>query len=79
PGTLVFTLLFGILGYVMMRAGWTRVPLLLGFILGPLSENFLFISIASFGLGFLLRPITLLLVLAIAGILAYGFLRGQRK
>lgn len=79
PGTLVFTLLFGILGYAMMRADWPRVPLLLGFILGPLSENFLFISIASFGPRFLVRPITLTLLLIIAGTLLYGFLRRRKK
>jgi putative tricarboxylic transport membrane protein len=78
PGTLLFTLLFGILGYLMMRAEWPRVPLLLGFILGPLSENFLFISLKSYGLAFLLRPICLAILLLIAGIVAYGFVRRHR-
>ncbi|HZD41481.1 MAG TPA: tripartite tricarboxylate transporter permease [Terriglobales bacterium] len=79
PGTLVFTLLFGFLGYLMMRAEWPRVPLLLGFILGPLSENFLFISIKSYGVGFLLRPITTVILLMILGIIAYGFLLRLKK
>lgn len=79
PETLVFTLLFGFLGYLMMRAEWPRVPLLLGFILGPLSENFLFISIKSYGVGFLLRPITTVILLMILGIIAYGFLLWLKK
>lgn len=67
PWTLLVTFLFGALGYLMMRGGWPRVPLMLGLILGPLAENFFFISMTSYGVRFLLRPIplTLLLVMAV--------------
>ena len=79
PGTLVLTLLFGVLGYIMMRSEWPRVPLLIGFILGPLSENFLFISMTSYGLAFLLRPIPVALLLLTLAIFAYGLAGGRKK
>ncbi len=62
PYTLVLTLVFGMLGYVMMRLEWARPPLLVGFILGPLAESNLTISLASHGLAFLTRPIPLVLI-----------------
>jgi len=59
PYTLVLTLAFGVLGYLMMRFDWARAPLLVGFILGPLAENNLVISLSSYGAAFLVRPIPL--------------------
>jgi TctA family transporter len=78
PATLLVTLSFGVLGYLMMRGRWARVPLLLGFILGPLAENFLFISTASYGIAFMLRPIPLFLVVVTLAVVFFG-LRGARK
>src|SRR4029079_8141154 len=40
---LVVTLGFGAAGYLMMRFGWPRAPLVLGFVLGKLAETYLFI------------------------------------
>ena len=62
PYTLVLTLAFGVLGYLMMRLDWARAPLLVGFILGPLAENNLAISLASYGVAFLTRPIPLVCI-----------------
>lgn len=73
PWTFVITFSFGILGYLMMRSGWPRVPLLLGLILGPLAENFLAISTASYGAAFLLRPIPLGLLLVMLTVLVFTF------
>jgi len=78
PWTLLVTFLFGVLGYLMMRAQWPRVPLLLGLILGPLAENFLFISTASYGAAFLLRPIPLILLVVMLVVLYFTF-RRERK
>ena len=62
PASLLVTLIFGAVGYAMMRFGWARVPLLIGFILGPIAENNLLIALASYGIEFLLRPIPLVLI-----------------
>jgi hypothetical protein len=57
---------FGIVGIVMKRAGWTRVPLILGFILGRIMENSLHLTIRAYGpVEWMARPIVLLLAAAI--------------
>jgi len=50
------TLVFGVLGWVMVKFGWQRPPLLLGLVLGPLMENRLFLSTDNYGLAWLIRP-----------------------
>jgi TctA family transporter len=64
-GDWVTLLLFGVIGVAMKNAGWPRAPLVLGFILGRIMENSLHISMAAYGLGFILRPICIVLALAI--------------
>ncbi len=61
---------FGILGYAMMKLGYNRVALLLGFILGPIVERYFFIITGAMGAGFLLRPGSIVLILLIVLILA---------
>ncbi len=47
---------FGTLGYFMRASGWPRPPMLLGVVLGPLAERYLWTSVQLYGLWFLLRP-----------------------
>ncbi len=47
---------FGTLGYFMRASGWPRPPMLLGVVLGPLAERYLWTSVQHYGLWFLLRP-----------------------
>lgn len=63
-GDLVVALLFGLGGYAMSKYRFPKAPLILGLILGEIAEINLHISYTLFGLGFLLRPITLILLLA---------------
>ena len=76
PYTLVLTLAFGVLGYLMMRFDWARAPLLVGFILGPLAENNLVISLSSYGAAFLVRPIPLGCVAVMALVVFVAVRRG---
>ena len=76
PLTLVLTLVFGVLGYFMMRLDWARAPLLVGFILGPLAENNLAISLASYGVAFLVRPIPLACMAVMALVVLVAVRRG---
>jgi putative tricarboxylic transport membrane protein len=75
PYSLVLTVAFGALGFAMMRFGWARPPLLVSFILGPLAENNLSISLSSYGAGFMLRPIPLALMAIIALVLYLKYFR----
>lgn len=75
-GDLVVTLVMGLVGYAMKKFKYPRAPLILGLILGEIAENNLHISLRIWGLGFLSRPITLvLLVLTIISVL-YPVWRG---
>jgi TctA family transporter len=49
-------LLFGTLGYFMVKYKWPRPPLVLGFVLGKLAETYLYISVTRYGAAWLMRP-----------------------
>jgi len=70
---------FGLLGWFMKAYGYSRPALLLGFILEPLIETYLHISLRSYGAAFLLQPGVLAIVaFLLAGLLwsrLWGLLR----
>ncbi len=53
---MVIVLGFGALGWIMEKLDWPRPPVLLGLVLGPLSENRLFLSTDNYGLAWTHRP-----------------------
>jgi TctA family transporter len=63
-------LLFGLVGLVMTFLDWPRPPLVLGLVLGRLSENYLFLSTARYGTDWLTEPIVLVL-LALSGLVIF--------
>ena len=78
-------LLFGVVGYFMLQFGYPAAPLLLGFILGPLMEEYLrralLISDGDF-IVFVLHPISagaLLVAVAVLLIPLRTYLRGARR
>lgn len=76
---LILVLIFGVLGWVLMRLNWPRPPLILGLVLGPLAENRLFLSTDNYGLAWLLRPGVLLIgCLTLAGAF-YPILKARRQ
>ncbi|MGH7927817.1 MAG: tripartite tricarboxylate transporter permease, partial [Candidatus Binatia bacterium] len=66
---MAITLVFGVLGLIMVHHGWPRPPLVLGLVLGPLIERNLFISYEIYGFGFLLRPIVLVIIVIALAVL----------
>ncbi len=58
----VLALVFGFIGYGMKRFNFPRAPLILGFILGELSEGYLHKTLAVFGFSFLKRPVVMILL-----------------
>jgi TctA family transporter len=66
--TMVF---FGTLGYFMRSGGWPRPPLLLGLVLGPLAERYMWTSYQLYGAGFLLKPGVLVIFALMAISLSY--------
>ncbi len=62
-------LLFGLIGMLMVYLDWPRPPLVLGLVLGPLVERYVFISYRLYEFGFLLRPLVVLILLIAAAVL----------
>ncbi len=60
-GDLYVLLSIGVLGWIMKRYRWPRPPLILGFVLGGIFENSLFISVSTYGLNWLTRPVVVIL------------------
>lgn len=75
---LVVMLMFGTLGYLMILSGWPRSPLVLGFVLGRIAENYLFISTSRYGTVWLSRPLVMILFLLALVVMLYPFFQ-ERK
>jgi TctA family transporter len=79
-GDWVALLVFGLIGYLMKQGGLPRPPVILGFILGPIMENALFITNQAYGpTGWLLRPVCLALILLVVGTVAYSLYARRRE
>ncbi|TMA85810.1 MAG: tripartite tricarboxylate transporter permease [Deltaproteobacteria bacterium] len=68
---IVVTLIFGAMGYFMLRFGWPRPPLVLGLTLGKIAENYLWISTAAYGAKWLLFPSVVILIAITLFTIAY--------
>ena len=77
-GDLIVTFIFGLVGYGMKVFKYPRGPMTLGIVLGKLSENYLHLSMNLYGIYFLLRPLTLLLIAIIVATVIYQYLRRRK-
>jgi TctA family transporter len=76
----IITLLgLSVLGFVMKKYGWPRAPFVLGVILGPKMELYLWLSIARYDMGWLLHPGVIVLGLMIFATFAYPAWRDMRE
>ncbi|GJL81464.1 MAG: membrane protein [marine bacterium B5-7] len=62
-GNVIVTAIFGALGCLMIRNHWPRPPLLLGLVLGSITENSLSLSIQAHGAYWWMRPGVLLIAI----------------
>ncbi|MEW6671314.1 MAG: tripartite tricarboxylate transporter permease [Thermodesulfobacteriota bacterium] len=76
-GDLIAVLVFGCVGYFMVRFSWPRPPFILGFILGELAETYLYVSTSRYGWDWLYRPKVIIIFLLAVAVAAYPFI--QRK
>ena len=66
PGDLASLLIFGLIGYLMKQGGIPRPPLVLGFILGPIMEDALHITMSGYDWRSLAqRPISMVILAVI--------------
>ena len=79
-GDWAILLTFGVVGYLMKQGGVPRPPLVLGFILGPIMENSLFITGSAYtGLDWLFRPICLVILVLIVLTIAFSTRAARRR
>lgn len=76
---LVVLVLFGGLGYALMRGGWPRAPLVVGLVLGSEAEQSLNLALQLDGYLFFLRPLSLLLIGIILLVVSYAVYRNTRR
>jgi putative tricarboxylic transport membrane protein len=72
-------LIFGALGWFMVRFNWQRPPLLLGLVLGGIAENNLFIATRIYGFSWLLHPGVLVIGLLILVGMLYPLFDARRR
>ena len=68
---------FGTLGYFMRASGWPRPPMLLGLVLGPIAERYMWTSVQLYGAEFLLRPGVITIFFIMVACLAYPMFQDQ--
>jgi len=78
-GDIVVMLVFGALGYAMVRFKWPRAPLVLGLVLGNIAERYLWISVARYGAAWLGRPIVLILLAITLAVIVSALLQQRRS
>jgi len=77
-GDLIALLLMGILGWLMKQFGWPRPAALIGFVLAGNLEQYLFISVQRYGMGWLARPGVIVMAVIIVASLSASIVY-QRK
>jgi len=77
-GDLIVVLLFGAIGYFMVRYRWPRPPFILGFIMGKLGETYLYSSVTRYGAAWLYRPKVITLFLIAVAFALYPFIQKKR-
>ena len=78
-GDLVALLALSALGYSLKIFGWPRAPVVLGFVLGRKMELYLWLSVARYGMEWVLRPGVIILFLLVLGTLAYPMVKAWRE
>jgi len=76
---LIVVLIFGAVGWVLVKIDWPRPPLILGLILGPLAENNLFLAISNYGVSWLThRGVVFIFLVILAGVF-YPMIQRRRR
>ena len=78
-GDMIVVLLFGAVGWLMIRNDWQRPPLLLGLVLGGIADNNLFLTSKIYGMSWVTRPGVIIIGLMIAGALLYPLWQARRQ
>lgn len=78
-GDMILVLLFGALGWLMVQFDWQRPPLLVGLVLGTITERNFWISTRAYGMDWLTHPGVLIIAALIVGAIGYSIRQMQRE
>jgi hypothetical protein len=81
-GDMIMVLIFGALGWLMVQLDWQRPPLLVGLVLGTITERNFWISTRAYGASWLLHPGVIIIGVLIVGAIVYSIrqiLREKRQ
>ncbi len=78
-GDMLLVLIFGALGWFMVKFDWQRPPLLLGLVLGGIAENNLFIASRIYGYSWMWHPGVLVIVAIILVGTLYPYVQARLK
>ncbi len=78
-GDIMLVVIFGALGWLMVKFDWQRPPLLLGLVLGGIAENNLFIASRIYGIRWLLHPGVLVIAAIILAGVFYPYIAARLK
>lgn len=79
---LIVLAVLSVIGYGLLRADWPRAPFVIGLVLGKIAEESLNKALGLWGMGFFLRPISLVLIGLIVvtiGYAVYSSVRAGRR
>ncbi|MBN1368461.1 MAG: tripartite tricarboxylate transporter permease [Dehalococcoidales bacterium] len=71
----ILLVVFGLIGLMMKRTGYSRPAFMLGFVLGAMFENYFLLSFKLYGPLFFFRPIPMVMLALIILVLAYPQIR----
>jgi TctA family transporter len=71
-GDMLMVLIFGALGWLMVQFDWQRPPLLVGLVLGTITERNFWISTRAYGSDWLLHPGVLIIAVLIVAAIIYS-------
>jgi TctA family transporter len=78
-GDMLLIVIFGAIGWLMVKFDWQRPPLLLGLVLGGIAENNLFIASRIYGYSWLWHPGVLVIAFIIVAGTAFPYLQAWRR
>jgi TctA family transporter len=78
-GDLVVLALGALLGWFMKSASWPRPPLVLAFVLTPIVENYLYVSMSRYGFEWVTRPGVLILGGLIVAMVIKGLVSSRKS
>ena len=78
PGDIIALMGISVFGWLMKRFGWPRPPLILGYVLSPILEQYLSITLVRYGFGFVTRPLVIITAFFI-GFSIYAGIKHSRR